>query len=42
MQLGQIMDNKTQKAQKDPTAISEELGAKTMCLEQKQGSVPDP
>ena len=38
-QLGQIMDNKIQKDQKNPTVISKELGAKTGYQEQKQRPV---
>ena len=41
MQLGQIMDNKIQKDQ-NPTATSEEPGAKVGCWEQKQGTVHAP
>ena len=33
-QLGQIMDNRTQKEQNNPNDTSEESGAKTDCQEQ--------
>ena len=42
VQLGQIMGNKIQKDQKNPTAASEELEAKTGCQEQKQGTAHAP
>ena len=42
VQLGQIMGNKIQKDQKNPTAASEELEAKTGCQEQKQGTAQAP
>ena len=43
VKLGQIMDKKIQKDQKkNPTATSEESGAKTGCQEQKQGTVHAP
>ena len=42
VQLGQIMDNKIQKDQKNPTATSEELGAKTGCQGQNQGTAHAP
>ena len=35
MQLGQIMDNKIQRDQKNPTATSEEQGEQTGCREQR-------
>ena len=38
---GRVLDQKIQKT-KDPTAISEELGAKTGCWEQKQGTEDAP
>ena len=42
VQLGQILDNKIQKDQKSSTATSEDLGAKTVCHEQKPGPAHAP
>ena len=42
MHLGQIIDKKIQKDPKNPTATSEELGARTGCREQKQGTAHAP
>ena len=41
-QLGQIMDNEIQRDQKNPTASSEEPGAKAGRQEQKKGTVHSP
>ena len=41
-QLGQIMDNKRQKDQKNPTATSEEPGEKARCWDQKLGALHVP
>ena len=41
-QLGQILDPKDTKDKKNPTAISEEPGAKTGCWEQKPGAAHAP
>ena len=42
VQLGQLMDNKIQEDQKNPNATYEEIGAKTGCWEQKQGTAHSP
>ena len=42
VQLGQLMDNKIQKDQKNTTSTYEETGAKTGCWEQKQGTAHSP
>ena len=42
VQLGQLMDNKIQQDQKNPNATYEEIGAKTGCWEQKQGTAHSP